>query len=130
MRVLVDHNIEGQAVLIQGTINSEGWTELIPIDWVMFSQAGLPEDSDDRVVWRFAQQGAMILLTANRRMIGEDSLEQVIREENEPDSLPVLTISDAKRVIEPEYRERCAVRLLEIADNLVNFLGTGRLFIP
>ena len=63
-------------------------------------------------------------------MIGEDSLEQVIREENEPDSLPVLTISDAKRVIEPDYREWCALRLLEIADDLVNFLGTGRLFIP
>lgn len=39
----------------------------------------------------------MILLTANRSMKGEDSLEQVMREENMATLLPVVTIADAKR---------------------------------
>ena len=47
-------------------------------------------------------------------MTGEGSLEQTIREENTATSCPVLTISRADRIIEKRYRERCAVRLLEI----------------
>jgi hypothetical protein len=39
----------------------------------------------------------MILLTANRSMKDEDSLEQVMREENTPSSLPVVTIGNADR---------------------------------
>lgn len=56
-------------------------------------------DSNDRAVWRLAQANKMILLTANRSMKGEDSLEQVIREENQADSLPVITIGDADRFL-------------------------------
>lgn len=48
----------------------------------------LPINSDDRVVWRLAQENEMILLTANRTMKGKNSLEQVMREENTPNSLP------------------------------------------
>jgi hypothetical protein len=72
-------------------------------------------DSNDRVVWRVAQAKQMILLTANRSMKGEDSLEQVLREENTLDSLPVIRIGNADRVLdEPEYRNRCVDRILEI----------------
>ncbi len=38
-----------------------------------FEGIGLAADSDDRVVWRFAQTNAMLLLTANRNAKGEDS---------------------------------------------------------
>jgi hypothetical protein len=38
----------------------------------------------------------MLLLTANRRMAGLDSLEQTIREEGTLDSLPVLTVGDVE----------------------------------
>jgi hypothetical protein len=54
-------------------------------------------------------------------MQGEDSLEQTIREENTPVSLPVVTISDGRRMVEKTYRERCAVRLLEIVLDLDNY---------
>jgi hypothetical protein len=50
----------------------------------------LAVNSDDRAVWRCAQANEMILLTANRSMKGKDSLEQVMREENTPTSLPVV----------------------------------------
>jgi hypothetical protein len=57
-------------------------------------------------------------------------LEQTIRDENTVTSLPVITISRADRVIEPAYRERCAIRFLEIVLDLPDYLGTGRLYIP
>jgi hypothetical protein len=130
LTILVDHNIEGQAILLWGTLTASGWLELLPLRLVTLAQVGLPYDSSDREMWRFAQDNGMILLTANRRMDGEDSLEQIIREENTTTSLPVLTIGNAERMVERTYRERCAIRLLEVGLDLENYLGAGRIFIP
>ncbi|NMG21812.1 DUF5615 family PIN-like protein [Brasilonema bromeliae] len=110
MIFLIDHNLERQSVILLGNIASQGWLDIIPIRFVTFEQVALPVDSDDRLVWRFAQQNKMILLTANRNMKDEDSLEQVMREENSPTSLPVLTIGKVDRLYDPDYRERCANR--------------------
>jgi hypothetical protein len=67
---LIDYNLTGDAVLLY---------------------------SSDRVVWQFAQTNQMILITANRNMKGDDSLEQTIREDNTPTSLPILTIGNPDR---------------------------------
>jgi hypothetical protein len=128
--ILADHNVEGQALLIWRNISSEGWPELLSLRMILFSQVGLPEGSDDRTVWRFAQQNAMVLLTANRNRKGEDSLEQTIIEENESLSLPVITISNVDRLKDRRYRKRCVDHLLEILMHLENYRGTGRLYIP
>jgi len=128
--VLVDHNIEGQGMLLWSILRSEGWLELYPIQMVMFVDVGLSADITDRELWRFAQSHGMILLTANRNMEGKNSLEQTMREENTPVSLPVLTISSDKRLREKNYRNRCAERLLEIISESDNYLGIGRIFIP
>jgi hypothetical protein len=127
---LIDHNIEGQSLMLFGSIASEGWLETLPIRFISFDEVELPITSSDRVVWRFAQENQMILLTANRSMKGEDSLEQVIREECLPTSLPVVTFANVDRIIEREYREECVDRLIEIALYLENYLGVSRLFIP
>ncbi len=97
---------------------------------VMFSDVGLSDNSNDRVVWRFAQAQKMILLTANRNMEGDDSLEQTIRNENTLISLPVLTIANLDNLKNKTYQEACAERLLEIVFDLENYLGTARIFIP
>jgi F420-dependent methylenetetrahydromethanopterin dehydrogenase len=128
--VLVDHNIEGQALLLQGYLAAEGWLTLLPMRFLTLTQVSLSIESTDREVWRFVQEQEMVLLTANRRRRGPDSLAQVIREENTLQSRPVVTISDADRVAERDYRERCASRLVEILLDLDNLLGAGRLFIP
>jgi hypothetical protein len=122
--------MEGQAVVLWGTLAVEGWLELFPIDLATFEKAGLPLDSSDRVVWRFAQANGMVLLTNNRNMKDKDSLEQTLREENIASSLPVLTIGDVERLKERTYRERCAIRLVEIGLDLEKYLGMGRIFIP
>ena len=80
---------------------------------------------------RHQLQAQMILLTANRSMKDEDSLEQVMREENTQDSLPVVTIGNADRVLnDSTYREQCVDRIVEIAIYTANYMGARRVFIP
>ncbi|MEG3930897.1 MULTISPECIES: ACP S-malonyltransferase [unclassified Microcoleus] len=131
MNFLVDHNLRGHAVLLSGSIVSSGWLDWVLIRFITFDEMSLPIDSDDRVVWRLAQSNPMILLTANRSMKGDNSLEQVMREEITSKSLPVITIGDADRLLnDSEYRQRCAIRLVEIVIDLNTYMGVSRLFIP
>ncbi|NER92390.1 MAG: ACP S-malonyltransferase [Symploca sp. SIO1B1] len=130
MIFLIDHNIAGQSLMLFGSVISEGWLDTLPIRFVSFDEVKLPITSSDRIVWRFAQENNMILLTANRSMKGEDSLEQVLREESLPTSFPVVTIANVDRIVEREYREQCVDRLIEIALYIENYLGVNRLFIP
>ena len=74
LTLLVDHNIEGHAMLLWGTLTAEGWPALMALRMVTFPQVGLSYASSDREVWRFAQAQHMLLLTANRRMQGEQIL--------------------------------------------------------
>jgi hypothetical protein len=130
MTILVDHDIEGHAVLLWSALEAAGWLELVAIDRATFADVGLPPNSSDRVIWRFARDRQLILLTGNRNMRGQDSLERTIREENTPTSLPVLTIGSPDRLEEQPYRHRCADRLFEIVVDIDQYLGSGRLFIP
>jgi len=130
MIFLIDHNIEGQATWLWGTILAEGWLDWIEVQFITFEQVKLSIESSDLVVWRFAQENKMIVLTANRSMKGKDSLEEVIRNENKLDSLPVITLGSIDRMEERTYRERCAARLIEIAIDIENSMGVGRIFIP
>ncbi len=131
MKFLIDHNLGGHAEILLGNLASQGWLELLPILFVTFKEINLSIDSNDRVVWRLAQTHQMILLTANRSMKGEDSLEQVLREENTINSFPVITIGDANRfLVDRLYRNRCVDRILEILLDLEAWMGVGRIFIP
>jgi len=128
MNVLVDHNIEGYAVMMAGVLGNDGWLEMIPISFVMFAEVSWAFNSSERIVWRLAQENQMILLTANRSREGEDSLEETIRNENTPTSLPVLTIGSVDRLAESEYRKKCSLCLFDGILNLENFLGVSPIF--
>ncbi|MBW4691507.1 MAG: ACP S-malonyltransferase [Lyngbya sp. HA4199-MV5] len=131
MIFLVDHNLKGHALVLFGAIASQGWLDIVPVQFVTFDEMNLSIDSDDRVVWRFAQENQMILLTANRSMKGKDSLEQVMREENTSELLPVITVSNADRLLsDSEYRGRCVESLIEIVLDLDTYLGARRIFLP
>ncbi|MGB3294801.1 MAG: DUF5615 family PIN-like protein [Phormidesmis sp.] len=131
MIFLVDHNLEGHAVVFLGAIANQGWLDSLTIQFVTFADIELSADSSDKVVWRLAQEKQMILLTANRSMKGKDSLEQVSREENTPRSLPVITIGNADRLInDAEYRDRCVESLIEVVLSVDIYRGTRRIFIP
>ena len=128
--ILADHNLEGQAVLLWGTLASQGWIDLLPLRLVTLQEVGLPTHSTDRRIWRFAQERQMILLTANRSMQGADPVERTLREENTPTSLPVITIGGVERLEERAYREDCAIRLVEVVLGVDQFRGAGRIYIP
>jgi hypothetical protein len=73
----------------------------------------------------------MILLTAHRSIKGKNSLEQVMRQENTSTSLPFVTIGNIDRLLaEPDYRERCVNRLVDIVVDIEDYRGTRRIFIP
>ncbi|MCC5900259.1 MAG: ACP S-malonyltransferase [Phormidium sp. BM_Day4_Bin.17] len=127
MNFLIDHNLGGHAEILLGNIASQGWLELVSIRFITFKEIKLSIDSSDRIVWRTAQSNKMILLTANRSMKGEDSLEQVLREENKVDSFPVITIGDADRFLADRvYRNGCVDRILEILLDIETWMGVGR----
>lgn len=131
MIFLIDHNLKGHALVFFGAIASQGWLNIVPVQFVTFDQVNLSIESDDRLVWRLAQEKQMILLTANRSMKGKDSLEQVMREENTSESLPVITVGNADRLLnDSEYRGRCVESLIEIVLDIDTYLGARRIFIP
>lgn len=130
LTILADHDVEGYAIWLWGTLAALGWLELVPLRLAMLKDIDLPVDSVDREVWRFAQANGMILLTNNRNMDTHDSLEQTLRDENRLDSLPVLTFGRLDRLSNRDYREQCADRLIDIVINLERYRGRGRLYIP
>ena len=131
MIFLIDHNLKGHALVFLGAIATQGWLDIVPMQFVTFAEMDLSINSDDRTVWRIAQENQMILLTANRSMEGKDSLEQVLREENTSESLPVITVSNADRLLnDSEYRGRCVESLVEIVLDIDTYRGARRIFIP
>ncbi|KOR36015.1 MULTISPECIES: hypothetical protein [Planktothricoides] len=130
MIILVDYNLNQEAILFAGILASRGWLDLVSIRLITFADVGLPANSNDRAVWQFAQANRMILLTANRNAKGQDSLERVMREENTSTSFPIITIGDRSRVSEYDYRDSCVEKLVEIVLDIQDYMGAGRLFIP
>jgi len=130
MKVLLDHHMKKQGILLWSIMENAGWLKLIDIPKLTFADIGMPIDAPDREIWRFAQEHQLILLTANRNDKGTDSLAQTIREENTPVSLPVLTIGVLDRMNESNHRKQCAEKILDIFMNIENYLGAGRIYIP
>ncbi len=131
IRFLIDRNLEGPVSILWGMFAYEGWQTFFPLELKAMVEVGLPEYSDDQTVWRFAQLHQMILFTGNRCLAPGDLLEQTIRHENTPTSLPVLSITQTDLITQDRYyQEMCLDKLLEILENLDNYRGRGRIFLP
>lgn len=130
--ILSDHNCEGHAEALFDVLRYRGWLDMIPMKLLWFRDVGLSDRASDETVWRFCQEHDYLLLTGNRTTTDKDhSLELIIRRLITPESLPVVTIGNLKRLLAvPEYCERCAVRLAEIVLEIETVRGVTRLFIP
>ena len=131
--ILSDHNCEGQAkAIFDALLYDNTWLELVPMQLKWFQQIGLSNKATDEEVLRLCQEQGYLLLTGNRTADdGEASLELSVRRLITPDSLPVLTIGNLRRVnADPAYCRACAERLAEIVDELHKYRGVTRLFIP
>ena len=132
--ILADINVEGIMVHLGRIWVSDTWRGLwfgLHISVESFESLGLQTDATDATIWRTCQEQSLILIMANRNANGPDSLEMVIRGENKPESLPVITLSDARRVLrERDYAERTAEQILDYLMRIDQVRGSGRLFVP
>jgi hypothetical protein len=132
--ILADINAEGILTRLRSiwlsTTRREPWLGL-DLSVADFTTLGLPLDAPDPIIWRTCQREQLVLITGNRNDDVPDSLEATIRNENQPDSLPVITIGDTNRVLRARlYAERVAERLLEKLIAIDGFRGAGRLYVP
>ncbi|MGO9471461.1 MAG: ACP S-malonyltransferase [Isosphaeraceae bacterium] len=132
--ILADINVGKQRRAILGIWASDTWRDLwnnLGLSVVSFPAVGLSYDSPDTVIWRTCQREQLVLITGNRNDDGPDSLEAVIRDENQPDSLPVITFANPNRVLQDRvYAEEVAERLLDYLMRINEVRGAGRLYVP
>jgi hypothetical protein len=132
--ILADTNVGKQRRALVAIWSSETWRDLwsdLGLSVVSFPALGLSFDAPDSLIWRTCQREELVLLTGNRNHRGPDSLEATTRAENQPDSLPVITIGDPDRVLQDRrYAEIVAERLLEKLIAIDDFRGAGRIYVP
>ena len=134
LRVLADHDVEGQVQALVRLCSSPEWAELwesLGCRVESFELLGLPHDTVDSKVWQFCQELGIVLITGNRNAEDDTSLEMAIRSFGTSRSLPVITIGDSKRLMKDrDYAEAAAAQLIQTLMDLESLRGTGRLFIP
>ena len=132
--ILADINVVGQRIALFSIWTSDTWRDLwndLGLVVESFPTLGLSDDAPDSLVWRTCQREELVLITGNRNKKGPDSLEATIQGENRPDSLPVITIGDADRVLRDRlYAEKVAERSLEKLIAIDDFRGAGRVYVP
>ncbi len=133
--LLADINIAGQVrTLMETFYASEEWAEYwtaLQIRCLFFEHVGLNPRSPDDVVWQTCQDSGLILITGNRNHDGPTSLEATIRTRLQPDSLPVITVSQAKSLgLNTAYTAQVGIKLLDYLYNIEQYRGTGRLYVP
>lgn len=133
--ILADVNIEGQVEdLVVTFFGSKEWIEIwkaLGIASLVFSNVGLGRRSPDDVVWQTCQDSGLVLITGNRNQDGPTSLEMTLLTRLQPDSLPVVTVSQPKSLgVNSAYTAQVGIKLLDYLLNIDKYLGTGRLYVP
>jgi hypothetical protein len=132
--ILADINVGAQVRALLSICTSDTWRDLwndLGLAVESFPNLGLPYNAPDGLIWTTCQREGLVLITGNRNDDGPDSLEATIRNENQADSLPVITIADTDRALQDRlYAEKVAERLLERLIAIDDFRGTGRIYVP
>jgi hypothetical protein len=132
--ILFDYDVQGHFRVLSSIWTSEDCVEL----WNMldcpvftFRALQLPRELSDDEIWTLCQQRQYVLVTGNRNAKDRKSLEVAMRRLIRPDSLPVLTIADADRVmVDRQYATDVAYQIMEFVFDLEKYRGTRRLFVP
>lgn len=132
MLVIADNDVRGAVAAIRHVLESAEWHEYTAALDIRFGDLevlGLSRDATDRLVWETCQNFDALLVTANRAG-GDDSLDRVIRESSDLDSLPVITIADPQCLVrDRRYANETAIALLDFLERIDSLRGVGRLFI-
>jgi hypothetical protein len=95
--LIADANIHGQVEYLVQRMQSEAWAnfwQALGLILRHFDSVELSASATDLELWSVCQAEQLILITDNRNLGSEDSLETTIRRNNTPESLPVFTIAD------------------------------------
>ena len=132
--IVADNDVEGFVIAILSIWLSDSWRDIwndLGLSVRKMSELGLPRESSDALIWRTCQREELVLVTGNRNRDGVDSLEAVIRSDNQADSLPVVTLANLDRLARDRtYAEKIAARLLEYLMRIDEVRGAGRLYVP
>ncbi len=132
--ILADFNIEGQLDILVGILENGSWRDLwlemhLPIR--LLADVRMAPETPDAQIWRLCQREALVLVTANRNEEQPDSLEATIRNENTSNCLPVITLTDPRRIPrDKQYAQHTADRLIEYLFDIEKLRGAGRLYVP
>jgi hypothetical protein len=132
--ILADINASAHVRALVSIWSSETWRDLwhgLGLAVESFPALGLAFHASDTLIWQTCQREGLVLITGNRNDDGPDSLEATIRDENQADSLPVVTISDVDRLLrDRSYAERVAEQLLDYLMRIDEVRGVGRIYVP
>lgn len=128
--ILIDQDIKGHGLFLELGWRETGWEQLLPLEFKLLSDVGLPPNCADQDIWRFVQQQGFLLITGNRNREDETSLQATIERENTTESLPVLTVSRKESLLLAEYRQQVAHGLADVLLYLADYRGAGRVFVP
>ena len=132
--LVADANIQGQVEYLALRMQMEAWADFWRAFGLVlrhFEDVGLSASSTDLEVWNVCQAEQLILITDNRNLESEDSLEATIRRNNTPESLSVFTIADLTEFrTNSSYVERVVEALYDYLLRVDDVRGTGRLYLP
>ncbi len=95
--LIADANIRGHVDYLVQRMQDKVWAEFwraLGLVLRHFEDVGLSVSANDVEVWNVCQAERLILITDNRNLDSQDSLEATIRRNNTSESLPVFTIAD------------------------------------
>jgi len=134
LKIMADNDVVGHVRALVQICESPPWDEFwheVECEFLTLVDLDLAEDATDAEIWYACQKGEIVLITGNRNANHPESLEITIRQQNDKECLPVITLADRDRIIRDRaYAEIVVERLLEILFDLDNLRGTGRLFVP
>jgi hypothetical protein len=132
--LIADANIQGQVEYLVKRMRAEPWADFwqaLGLVLRRFEDVGLSEASTDYEVWNVCQAEQLMLITDNRNLDSEESLEATIRRNNTPAALPVFTIADMSGFrTDNSYVERVVEALFDYLLRIDDVRGTGRLYLP
>jgi hypothetical protein len=132
--LVADTNIQGQVHYLTQRMQVEAWVDFwqaLGLVLHRFEDVGLSGFSTDLEVWNVCQAEQLILITDNRNLDSENSLEATIRRNNTPESLPVFTIADMNEFrTNSSYVDRVVEALYDYLLRIDDVRGTGRLYLP
>lgn len=134
LRIMSDNDVRGHVSGVINICQASPWGELwrdLECVACTFGDLELAADATDATAWQACQDNGILLITGNRDARHPDSLEVTLPERNRPDSLPVLTLANPRRIMRDRtYAEAVVERLFDILIGIDALRGTGRLYLP